>query len=338
MAFIGLLSIGIAGIGLLSIAGFVVFLVLLVVNLIRKKSKKISAIGLPICVVLFFVAVMLTPTEESPPANSRGESGNLAAQAGVAETNVPDEIAPPESVEPEPVVVKYALGETFILDGYEITFFDEIEWLLITDERAIFRIPLSITNFQDSRAASNSWSDIFQYGPNGMENRVGNSARHQFDFTTEWNLNFMTYDVGRFHWIDDGETIRKYMHFQYDGEGDYAVEIVARQGDDNNVMLNFPVPEVPRQPTHKPTPPPSGVNAETYGYLKTGMPISQVRTIIGIEPSSESTSTMEILGTQTHITILTWTQSNPLRSITIVFSGDYEFNQTATSISSTNLN
>jgi hypothetical protein len=462
-----------AFVGLLSMVGFLVFLVLLVVNLIRKKSKKISAIGLPICFVLFIVAIMLTP-EETPLANNPGERGNPPTQTDVATDNpnteyvisegdyydavrrisadpeltlivnnttgakslvvtvFTDEDSPISNVErfidysfdiadafseldtefdkftsnfkvkdydgsiffhivftrenngfvmsdllpqilidlsdeiyveairinqakihergmsnnqsldntipePEPVEVEYTFGDTFIFDGHEITFLDEIEWLIVSDARIIFRIPISIKNNQDRRITSSSWRDIHHQSSNGTENRVGNSAIHQFDFTTDWELNFPKYDVGQIYFVDAEETTRKYMHFRYDGEGDYTVELVGRGRDVDNVEIKLPIPEAPTRATHTPTPPPRGVNAETYGHLRTGMTISQARTIMGIEPSSESSSTMEILGTRTHTTILIWTATNPLRSITVIFSGRSEFSQEATSISQTNL-
>lgn len=54
-----------AFIGLLSIAGFVVFLILLIINVIKKRSKKISIIGLPFCFILFVVALAISPPSSS---------------------------------------------------------------------------------------------------------------------------------------------------------------------------------------------------------------------------------------------------------------------------------
>ena len=68
------------------------------------------------------------------------------------------------------------------------------------------------------------------------------------------------------------------------------------------------------------------------------MRISEVKTIMGIEPSFESIQMYEILGTKTHTTILDWSQYDPYRSITVTFSGSFEHNQTVTALLSTNLN
>ena len=237
--------------------------------------------------------------------------------------------------------VELTFEDTFIFDGNKFTFYNEIEWIVLSDDLSIFRIPLSITNTLDQRRTPEVWDDIFQYSPNGIESRVGSGSfvRHQFDFTTEWELNFMKYDLCHTYlpFIEFNETVHTYMHFPYDIEDNYTIKITSRKNTIDDVKVTLPIPEAPTRATNTPTPPPRGINAETYSHLKTGMSISQVRTIMGIEPSSESTSMYEILGTRTYSTILDWSRFNPYRSITVGFSGSTESGQTVSSLFSTNL-
>jgi len=230
-----------------------------------------------------------------------------------------------------------SFGDTITFDGHEVTLHEEVEWVLVSDEQSIFRIPITISNITNERTIWQTWDNIYQLGPNGKEGRVGNSARNQFDFDTIWNLNFMRYDLGRNGSIQPGESVNTYMHFSYDGEGDYTIDFLGRRSSVNDIKLVIPIPQAPPRATHTPTAPPRGINTETYSYLRIGMSISQVRTIMGIEPSSVSTSSYEILGTRTYTTILDWSRFNPYRSITVMFSGSIETNQQVSSILSSNL-
>ena len=233
--------------------------------------------------------------------------------------------------------VELTFGDTFIFDGHEITIHDEIQWIVISDERSIFRIPMTITRIQEERANWETWNNVYLLSPNGTERRVGNSARQQFDFTTYWEQNFMLYDLGYIRTMQPNDTVITHVHFLYEGEGDYTVSFIGRQNTIDDIKVILPIPEAPTRATNTPTPPPRGINAETYSHLKTGMSISQVRTIMGIEPSSELTSTHEILGTRTYSTILDWTRFNPYRSITVGFSGTSASHQTVSSLISTNI-
>ena len=102
-------------------------------------------------------------------------------------------------------------------------------------------------------------------------------------------------------------------------------------GNTRTVYLNSP----DAQPSAQITPPPvadaappqvsvsGGVNAETFAMLRNGMSISEVQNIIGVEPTSETTT--EILGTTT--TMIMW-MGTGFSSITVMFT-----NGSATSIS-----
>lgn len=59
-----------------SILGFVVLLVLLIIALIRKRSKKVFLIGMVACLILFFVALELTPTKQDDPLGQNSISEN----------------------------------------------------------------------------------------------------------------------------------------------------------------------------------------------------------------------------------------------------------------------
>lgn len=52
--------------GLLGLLGFVIFFVIFIVSIIKKKSKKVSLIGMAVCFILFIVGVSLsTPNNSS---------------------------------------------------------------------------------------------------------------------------------------------------------------------------------------------------------------------------------------------------------------------------------
>jgi len=229
---------------------------------------------------------------------------------------------------------KHTYENTVSFKGLEITFLNEVEWILISDEFSVFRIPMTITNATDERSSWDTFNEVYQFGPSGAESRVGNSARHQFNFQAVWELNFINYDLGRASSIVAGETIDTYMHFKYDGVGDYVVEFNSRQ---EKIDFILPVEEKPQRPTHTPTKPPSGINEETYKHLRIGMSEVEVLIIMGIEPSSEHNSTFEILSTRTTTKILDWSRFNPYRSITVTLSGSSAASLKVTALSSTNL-
>jgi len=74
----------------------------------------------------------------------------------------------------------------------------------------------------------------------------------------------------------------------------------------------------PHQGEAPPTIAAGGVNAETFALLRNGMSISEVQEIIGVAPSSESTT--ELLGTTT--TMIMWIGSG-FSSITVIFTNGY---------------
>jgi hypothetical protein len=81
-----------AAIGLLSLLGILVFFVLWIVALIRKKGAKKMALGMPICFVVFVVAISLTPksTDKLASANSSiAETSPVVATSTTAETPAP---------------------------------------------------------------------------------------------------------------------------------------------------------------------------------------------------------------------------------------------------------
>jgi len=213
-------------------------------------------------------------------------------------------------------------GDTFTLFGFEITFYDEVEWLVVSEDSSIFRVPLSIRNLRDER---NDLSSIFvrtrQYSPAGDERRIGGPNRHEFDFSVVWRYDFRRYDAGHLVMVSPNATNRRFMHFKYAGKGDYVVKIRPdTRHDYENIRLRFPISEVPEQPTIILPPPPSGVNEATYRALRTGMSESQVRIIMGVEPSSTATTTSSIAGRRMTTTILTWTSRNPIAHIMVSLS------------------
>lgn len=76
--------------GLTGMVGFAVCLVVFIISLVRKRSKKPSAIGMAVCVVLFFVGLALTPPYPDKPADEK-------AAPVVAESSADKEEAPASS-------------------------------------------------------------------------------------------------------------------------------------------------------------------------------------------------------------------------------------------------
>ncbi|MDD3229392.1 MAG: hypothetical protein PHE09_09275 [Oscillospiraceae bacterium] len=95
--------------GLAGMVGFVVCLVIFIISLARRKSKKPSAIAMAVCLVLFIVGLALTPPypektadEEMAPANAESSANEEGA---VASDSKPDELVSKpadDSVSPEP--------------------------------------------------------------------------------------------------------------------------------------------------------------------------------------------------------------------------------------------
>lgn len=88
-----------AFVGLVGMAGFVVCLVLLIIAAVRKKSKKGSAIGLAVCLVLFIVGIATSsPAPVSPAGENKGAAPVVAESSAKApEVSEPISVSPSEA-------------------------------------------------------------------------------------------------------------------------------------------------------------------------------------------------------------------------------------------------
>lgn len=99
-----------AFIGLVGMAGFVVCLVLLIVAAVRKKSKKGSAIGLAVCLVLFIVGIAMSSPAPVPPAGESKDAAPVVAESSAKAPDVSEPVSAPPSEAP-PVIATPALAE-----------------------------------------------------------------------------------------------------------------------------------------------------------------------------------------------------------------------------------
>lgn len=137
----------VAFIGVLSLFGFLICIVLTVINAVRKKSVKNVATGVAVCFVIFIVCLVITPTKDEGAKETEAviptpaATEKIATQASVettesekAETAVPAEEpinttefaleAPAEtqeSKEPAEQIAYDTLQQVFLAIGLDIT-------------------------------------------------------------------------------------------------------------------------------------------------------------------------------------------------------------------------
>ncbi|GAQ25090.1 hypothetical protein [Tepidanaerobacter syntrophicus] len=86
--------------GLTGMVGFVVCLVVFIISLIRKKSKKPSAIGMVVCFTLFFVGLALTPPAPEKTAVEK-EPAPIITESTDFESEAPSSsVMPSETITP----------------------------------------------------------------------------------------------------------------------------------------------------------------------------------------------------------------------------------------------
>jgi hypothetical protein len=107
------------------------------------------------------------------------------------------------------------LGEAFEFDDLEITFGTQLSWDDVEnrfseyDGATVFRLPITITNRSDETHGLNMFS-YTQFGPNGAQLEPISSF---FDNDVDWSGDMLS-----------GDTQEAYMHFLFDGNGDYKIE------------------------------------------------------------------------------------------------------------------
>ena len=107
-------------IGILSLLGFIVCIIMTVINAIRKKPVKQAALGIAVCFVVFAVAVAITPADDSNNVNTV-ETNHAVDVVEVTETTKHTEVVATTepvqietTVEAVPTVEYDALQKVFI--------------------------------------------------------------------------------------------------------------------------------------------------------------------------------------------------------------------------------
>ena len=129
------------------------------------------------------------------------------------------------------IQTEFTLGETFEFDGFEVTIGDDISWGTITDKwtdnrvgEAYFFVPITATNHGDETHGLAWHFNIFN--PNGI--------------TSERILHYIdAEDFSETGPVRAGATINSYIHFLFEGNGDYVIEF--NNWDVNNVEVIFNV-------------------------------------------------------------------------------------------------
>lgn len=118
-------------------------------------------------------------------------------------------------------VKTFGLGDTFVRDGLEITFGEDIVWGIITDEwsrnfgEEFFKVPVTTENI------SNSTINSFfprQYGPDGTS------------LDSIW-ISGVDDDITMMGGLRPGASHSGYVYFAYAGDGDYIAEFWDRPFD-----------------------------------------------------------------------------------------------------------
>jgi len=126
------------------------------------------------------------------------------------------------------VQTEFSLGETFEFDGFEITIADDVAWGTISDEwsdhdgESYFFVPITATNNGDE-TNSLGWNFSI-FNPSGAT-----SEDITFDIEVE--------DFSRTGDIRAGGTITGYIHFLFEGDGDYTIEFDSWES--NNIEVTF---------------------------------------------------------------------------------------------------
>lgn len=116
----------VALVGVLSLFGFFICIVLTVINAVRKKNVKPVATGIAVCFVIFIVCLVITPTKDEGAKETEAVIPTSAAteeivtQASV-ETVESETAETQESTEPVEQIAYDTLQQVFLAIGLDIT-------------------------------------------------------------------------------------------------------------------------------------------------------------------------------------------------------------------------
>ena len=208
------------------------------IKALKKKYHIILAVTI-IGLIGIFVAIwmFMGPDNDSggsqsmPPVSQQEEDPNSEAITGEemtegehgygeAETQPFDdpthiEEGTDEEAAAQPAAALVELEETFEFDQLEMVFGTEVTWDTIEnsfsdhDGEAVFRVPLTITNLSEEAHGLNMFAYV-QVGPVGERLDLVSSF---FESDVDWSDE-----------IEPGETQETYMHFLFQGDGEYTVE------------------------------------------------------------------------------------------------------------------
>jgi len=177
-------------------------------------QKKVKCIALAL--VMLFVVAFAVACGGSDEATQPAEEYYVTEQPEATPEPTP-EPAPEVETEPEPEPsIGHTFGDIVVFDGLEIVFSNAIEWTVLDNQFSdhdgadVIRIPVTITNISDETHGLN----MFFYSMFG-------TAGTQLDDVSAF---FMEDDAAWSGDMRSGATLNAYMHFLYDGDGDYFVE------------------------------------------------------------------------------------------------------------------
>ncbi|MCL2865004.1 MAG: DUF4352 domain-containing protein [Lachnospiraceae bacterium] len=120
----------------------------------------------------------------------------------------------------------FVLGDTFQVDGLEVTFSDEVNWGIITNTwsrdftEEYFYIEVTLNNVSDS---TERWPFARQFSPDGTE------------LDTIFGESDSIADVGQ---LRAGASQSGYLHFRFDGAGEY---VAALRGAPFDIEVSIPI-------------------------------------------------------------------------------------------------